>query len=698
MPAKAKAQALIPAVSYLRKSTKGLQTDSQGRKRERQEKSISQQRTEIEKLAKSNGYQIIREYADPGVSGWKREGARPDFARMLGDAASKGDFVAIICDDVDRFSRADWDDVEEDVKALKKSGIQFIVTVAQGVYDLRNRNDLGQSLKFIIDVWSSNQSSRKLSRRSTLKNLDRAGEGKRAAPIPYAMKNDGNGGLVHGDRKAVAVVKRIFQMFVTDLIPYNKIMAVLNSEEIPSPRGKSKWSAVTVRDILVNAVYAGDFTYGRRQQGKFTVVGADGELADAQDAQPKHIERAPVITRRNVYKPIVDRKTFDAAQRQAAKVRERFAIGKRDRHSRYVLSDILVCDHCGSKMAGATPPSSGKRRYYCGMTRRFGKGACSAGTPAINEEDILPQVMSLFFETRDDLTELLTSPPDDLVAPNLKRREQNLYDIELGEVTADLKRTREKLLAMDWDAETAMMIQAQLNKLVARQKELEGLVKTNGLTREQMLAAIDGDPSKIPADFYYTDADAKRLDDFWAEFDRTAISAAVPPAKINEFLASFQRDPFREDLHVLLNPIIVNEALRALGTEVRLHFKTTTVTTKSGTSNRYSLKGGRYRLGQFKGKIAGVSSSKAIKGSASEAVHVRLVSTRHRPRSALLQRRGKPLDQQSLPLGQPRNLDDHQQLLPRLANHQLQQRLAALRLPPRRHPRQLRRRARRVRP
>jgi site-specific DNA recombinase len=607
MAPKAKAPALIPAVSYLRKSTKGLHTDVNGRKRERQEKSISQQRTEIEKLAAREGYKIVREYADVGISGSKSGTARPDFTRMLDDATTKRDFVAIICDDVDRFSRQNWDDVQNVAYNLKNVGIKFIVTAAQGTYDLNeNSTNLGQALKFVIDAWSSNQHNRKLGRRITLRNIARAEEGKRAAPIPYAMKSDGNGGLVHGDRKAVATVKRIFQMFVDELMPFNKIMAVLNDEKIPSPRGKSKWSAVTVRDILSNAVYAGDFTYGRRQRGKFSVVGADGEAMPAEGAKP-WLERPPIFKRTNAYKPIVDRKTFDAAQRQAAKVRERFATGKRDRHNRYVLSDILVCDHCGSKMAGATPPSSGKRRYYCGSTRRFGKGACSAGTPAINEDDILPQVMSLFFETRDDLTELLTSPPDDLISPNIKRREENLHETELREVTSALQRTREKLLAMDWDAETAMMIQAQLNKLVARQKELEGLVKTNGLTREH-------------PDFFYNNKDAERLDEFWREFDRTAISAAVPPAKINEFLASFQRDPFREDLHVLLNPIVVNEALRALGTEVRLHFKTTTVTTESGTSNRYSLKGGRYRLGQFKGKIAGVSSSKGIKGSATDSM------------------------------------------------------------------------------
>jgi DNA invertase Pin-like site-specific DNA recombinase len=46
---------LTPAVGYLRKSTKGKRPDG----RERQEKSISQQKTEIKRLANRLGYRIV---------------------------------------------------------------------------------------------------------------------------------------------------------------------------------------------------------------------------------------------------------------------------------------------------------------------------------------------------------------------------------------------------------------------------------------------------------------------------------------------------------------------------------------------------------------------------------------------------------------------------------------------------------------
>ena len=108
----------IPAAAYLRKSTKGQTAEG----KQRQEKSIEQQRTEITLLAKQNGYKILRWYIDEGVSGWKRAGQRPEFDRMLRDAKERKDFKVLVCDDLDRFSRLGLMEVFADLSALAASG------------------------------------------------------------------------------------------------------------------------------------------------------------------------------------------------------------------------------------------------------------------------------------------------------------------------------------------------------------------------------------------------------------------------------------------------------------------------------------------------------------------------------------------------------------------------------------------------
>ena len=61
---------MIPAVAYYRMST------------DRQEKSIPAQREAVQAYAKKNGYRIVREYKDEGISGDDTE-RRAGFRKML---------------------------------------------------------------------------------------------------------------------------------------------------------------------------------------------------------------------------------------------------------------------------------------------------------------------------------------------------------------------------------------------------------------------------------------------------------------------------------------------------------------------------------------------------------------------------------------------------------------------------------------
>ena len=151
---------LIPAVAYLRKSTKGETEDAKGGRRERQEKSLDRQRMDVSKLASEFGYRIIAEYIDAGVSGWKRGAKRPEFLRMLNEAEGLG-AKAIICEDIDRFSRATVKEVQSDALKLAERGVAHIIT-ERDHYDLGEEHDLGEIVRFVAAVWAANEASRKL--------------------------------------------------------------------------------------------------------------------------------------------------------------------------------------------------------------------------------------------------------------------------------------------------------------------------------------------------------------------------------------------------------------------------------------------------------------------------------------------------------------------------------------------------------
>ena len=250
---------LIPAVAYLRKSTKGKKSDG----KERQEKSIPGQRGEIEKYAKANGFKIVREYVDEGISGWKRGDDRPQFKRMIREAEDRGDVQAVLCDDLDRFSRAEVMEVFSDLTSLAAAGVRKLACVNQGEYQLGD-NDIGRILKLLVDVHGSNEFSRKLGRRLSISRCNAAKKGKRSGgKSPFGYKNDGAGSLILDQDESPIVVK-MFEDFLSGARSLRSIASDLNEQGLPSPRGL-KWSGAAVRFMLTNRAYRGDFVYNLKK-------------------------------------------------------------------------------------------------------------------------------------------------------------------------------------------------------------------------------------------------------------------------------------------------------------------------------------------------------------------------------------------------------------------------------------------------
>lgn len=86
------------------------------------ETSTQAQLIECKAFAERNGYNIIREYIDEGISG--RSDARPQFQQMISDSANKT-FKYVLVYALDRFSRSKTDSVK--YKAiLIKNGVKVI--------------------------------------------------------------------------------------------------------------------------------------------------------------------------------------------------------------------------------------------------------------------------------------------------------------------------------------------------------------------------------------------------------------------------------------------------------------------------------------------------------------------------------------------------------------------------------------------
>lgn len=571
---------LTPAVAYVRKSTAGEKPDGS----ERQERSIPAQRAEIKRQAKSNGYKIIRWFEDAGVSGWKRGEKRPGFHRLLESARKDADFEAVLCDDLDRFSRAKVPEVFSDLHDLASAGVKTIATNSRGEYELSG-HDIGAILTLAVDIFDGYQYSRKLGRRIGISRRNAAKEGKRSGGSPpYGMANGDGGKLKRGKAFEVRTVKRIFKWFVDAKMSLRGIATKLNQElKIASPGG-GKWSSESIKRILSQESYIGTLTYNKKKSGAFFILDAYGELVDAENRpSPAWKEtEVGVIRIPKMWKGIVAKQQFDAAQKRLAG----FARDKqrRPRSNSRPLIGTLYCDNCGKKMHATK--ARGRYEYRCGTNMNYGNGSC--GNWAIKEDDILPVVLNTLSEEMDQLKKNLAPS----ICPTLESKQQDdLADLQ--DRRAELNNKIENALESIFVPKSEAIRKRMGQKLDEMQAELQEL--------DDQIAAAPEEPDGFLSDEWF-----EHVDKWWEE--RSPIF--VPYSKPVEVKVSIDGFPIDEvscpNASAFMNAFggehhdsaVIRETLVEMGAEVRLRWKQEEQTTKKGKKRmRNVLIGGRLRLG-----------------------------------------------------------------------------------------------------
>ena len=356
-------QNLIPAVAYIRMSS------------DRQEASPDQQRAEVAKLATRDGYKIVREYFDEGISGDATE-KRKAFRQMIRDAEEKGDFTAILCWDQDRFGRFDSIEAGRWIYPLRQAGV-WLVTVAQGAIDW---NDFTGRVMYSIVQEGKHQFLVDLSRNVLRGRISAAKAGRLIVTPPYGydrLFTDPAGResrRVPGGEKfhcpegwsvrlvptenpgEVENVRTLFHTFANTDCSIHALVQTLNHQGVMPRRGKG-WSATALRYLLSNPVYVGQLVFGRRQSGKYHQVAESGDVGKPRG---RAFREAPIVVD-DAHEALVDRETFDRVQEKLASRRHGKA---KPRYNGYILTGVLRCGHCGRPMSGRSAGAGRDRRYY----------------------------------------------------------------------------------------------------------------------------------------------------------------------------------------------------------------------------------------------------------------------------------------------------------------------------------------------
>ncbi len=232
----------------------------------------------------------------------------------------------------------------------------------------------------------------------------------------------------------------------------------LNREGIAGPRGRG-WMKTTLHKILTNEAYTGTLVWGRSS-----------------------IRDLPVIRVDNAWPAIVDKSIFDQAQ-SLLKERAPICLHPRRVASRYLLSGLARCGHCGKALVGQDAKSGQFTYYVCGTLLKKGAGSCP--NRYLNSQQFESLVINKIKEhviTTENLTRLvrIVNEEMDSLVPDYSRRLDSVID-EIADVNRRLERLYDAL-------ETGKIQLADLAPRIQQLRQRQDQLQATRLELEQNLS------------------------------------------------------------------------------------------------------------------------------------------------------------------------------------------------------------------
>jgi len=297
---------------------------------EKQLYSLENQLAFFQEFAHSHNYQLIRIYADEGISG-KQLKKRDEFLKMLEDAKF-GLFDVVVVKDVSRFAR-NTVDLLTSIRALRAIGVNVL-------FVNNNQQTLGES-EFVITLLGAmaQEESANLSKRIQFGKEVNAKRGR----VPRQILGYDYIDLytLRINEEEAALVRRIYAMYLSGMYGMAGIADQLRKENIPTKTGCA-YAESYIRRILGNSIYCGLLVNHKSR----TVDFINGTRRDLPEEERFHHERPELA--------IISKEAFDQVQEiRAERCRMQKARGGdpgRRFTSRYPFSGLVRCSECGSTM------------------------------------------------------------------------------------------------------------------------------------------------------------------------------------------------------------------------------------------------------------------------------------------------------------------------------------------------------------
>ena len=428
-------------VAYCRVSTE----------KEDQLNSFEAQKSFFTEYASKNDYNLIRIYADEGITGPSTK-KRAEFNLMMEDS-KKGIFECVLVKDVSRLARNTYDFLKS-IRELKARNINVKFVTA-------NMESLDGS-EFMLTMLAAmaQEESANMSKRVKFGKKMNAEKG-RVPNIVYGYdKTIGDYFNLEINRQEADVVKQIYQWYLQERCGAAKIANMLNERGVKTKRNCS-WSQNAVCRILTNELYTGKIINGKEEVADFLT----GQRKEKDETEWMVVERPEL--------KIIEQEDYEKAQEILHGRHAAFNMKKERQSNKHLFSTLIRCKECGWSFRRTVRTYKNTYiRWVC--SGHNGKGADSCPNAVSVDEDELINVLQEYFNQMLRRKKKVIRHVVDEFQRVYKAKDENIeYEKELKSQLNKLTRAREKYMNM---YEDDLISREELNeKIGGSRKEIERL-------------------------------------------------------------------------------------------------------------------------------------------------------------------------------------------------------------------------------
>ena len=439
--------------------------------KEDQLNSLDAQKAFFSEYTQRTGDNLVRLYADEGISGTKIKN-RKEFLRMMADA-EHGVFDMVVVKDISRFAR-NTVDLLQNIRKLKSLGIETQFLTA-------NMTSMGNS-EFVLTIFGAlaQEESANTSKRVKFGKKINAEKGKVPNIVYGYDKIIGDYFNLEINKQEAVVVGQIYSWYLQEGYGAAKIAGMLNKKGYKTKRN-CNWSQNAVCRILTNELYTGKIINGKQEVEDFLT----GQRKEKDETEWIVVERPDL--------KIIEPEDFEKVQEILHGRHASFNMNRERQSNKYLFSTLIRCKECGWSFRRTVRTYKNTYvRWVC--SGHNGKGVENCPNAVTVDEDELIEVLQEYFNQVLSQKKKLVQYVVGEFQRIYKAKDENVaYEKELNNQLNKLTKLRQKYMDMYADD---LITREELNeKIGGSRKEIERLenelkMVSYHLTKENQLESI----------------------------------------------------------------------------------------------------------------------------------------------------------------------------------------------------------------